>query len=95
MKLSAEAIRGLIPGWATAEEIERLRNEFDPPLSFEDLLNIMREFDNWSQIVILRDKRNGHIERVFDCKPLGDQLRLHVFSDLTDEKIVEHVFQTE
>lgn len=95
MKLSAEAIRDLIPGWAKAEEIERLRKEFDPPYSFEDLCNIIRTRENWSQIVVTRDKRRGHIERVFDCRPLDDQLRLHVFSDLEDERITDHVFQTE
>lgn len=97
MKLSAEAIRdlGLISGWATAEEIERLRKEFDPPYSFEDFCNIMRTRENWSQMVVTRNKREGHIERVFDCKPLNDQLRLYVSSDLADEKIIEHTFQTE
>lgn len=95
MKLSAETIRDLIPGWAVAEEVDRLRKEFDPPYSFEDFCNIMRTRENWSQIIVIRDERKGHIERVFDCKPLDDQLRLHVISDLADERIISHFFQTE
>ena len=74
-RIGTNEIRELIPAWVSDLEIEKLRKEFDPEIPFHILKNIMRKSANWKRIG--KHTEGNEIERVFDCTPLDDQLRLY------------------
>jgi len=94
--LSTESIRIMIPGWATDEEVDMIRKEFEwNKLGPGDLVTIMRNPKNWKRFS--KFKKAAVVERVFKCKPLGDQLPLYIYviSDLSDKKILNYYFSTD
>lgn len=94
-RMGTEALRGLIPSWVSDSEVERIRKEFDPEMSFQELKDIMTKSSNWKRIQKFQNDKNSPIERLFDCKPLDDQLRLLVYTNATDTKVIKIRFQTE
>lgn len=93
-KLDVEYLKRVIASSVTDSEVEKLRKEFLPELDFADLKGKMTEPSNWKQISKVRTDDNK-IERIFDCKPLEDQLRCYILTDSSDTRIVELYFQTE
>jgi hypothetical protein len=94
-RMGTEVLRGLIPSWVSDSEVERIRKEFDPEMPFQELKDIMTKSSNWKRIQKFQNDKNSPIERLFDCKPLDDQLRLLVYTDATDTKVIKIRFQTE
>ena len=92
-RIGTKALRELIPSWITDSKVERLRKEFDPIMPFQDLKNLMINPSNWKRIC--KFQHGNEIERIFDCRPLDDQLRLYVYTDLAEQKVLRFKFQTE
>jgi len=66
-----------------------IRNEFDPPLTEEELEKTLK-IKNWKQeYKSSYQKLNGkkYIERIFDCRPFDSQLRGYVYTDENDTRI--------
>lgn len=57
-----------------ANEWERIRNEFSPPLLPEDVCKTKAK--NWRRII--KETNSFVVSRVFDCRPFDDQLRAYV-----------------
>jgi hypothetical protein len=95
MALSGD-LKTLIPSWLTEAEIKRLADDLD-----REEWNVRfdaRKPDNWKRISKSK-LPDGMIERIFDCRPFGGELRLYVFtvgeSDGEDGQIVRYAFQAE
>lgn len=92
-RIGTTVIKGKIPSWVSDSEVNRLRKEFDPEMLFQELKDIMINPSNWKRDCKFQSAHE--ITRIFDCKPLDDQLRLYVYTDLTETKILRIEFQTE
>lgn len=90
----SDQIKSLIPSWLNDKEIQSIRSQFTLSNEDEQFLTPekLRDPKNWKRIS--KDSYNG-VERIFDFKPAGDQLRLYVETDNEDKNILSHYFQGE
>lgn len=88
----SETIKKLIPQWMVPEEVDRLRNEFEPPIDRTVFIQKACTGKNWKRMS--KESRGPRTERVFDCEPFDGQLRCYVVDD-GEGNIVAHYFQTE
>jgi hypothetical protein len=91
--LNTEDIKNKIPEWLTRSEIDRLKSEFvsEEPEFYNSFESVVSNPKNWKRII--KKKVENGIERVFDCKPLDDQLRFYIITN--NEDIIEHYFSAE
>lgn len=107
-RVTSEGIRTQIPSWLTDDEVLRLWRGFEPPEgTLEEFTKVVRTSKNWVRIsksgliqyfasASRRNPRQRYAwQRIYDCKPFDDQLRLYVTTDKDDEKITNHEFMTE
>lgn len=91
-KISTKQIKENIATWIIPQ-IERLCKEFVPEYSKKEFQTLTEKPSNWKRMC--KDKSFNKIERIFDCKPFDDQLRLYVYTNLEDTEIISYSFHTE
>lgn len=93
--MTTDDIKAMIPQWLTADEQRRIQAMFSPPIALEELAPILTNPKNWKRISKYYGGTEGDLQRIFDCRPLDDQLRLYVLTDRADTKVLRYTFRSE
>lgn len=93
MKITTEQCKQLIVKFC-ADNKDYINRQFTENLS-EEIYSKVLEPRNWRRRSKGMDYSGRGIERSFDCRPLDDQLRAYVITDVTDEKVLGLTVQGE
>ncbi|OPZ36144.1 MAG: hypothetical protein BWY99_02077 [Synergistetes bacterium ADurb.BinA166] len=89
-KMTTDILRVKVAAKAV-EDLGRIQSFFHPESVPVEALASPR---NWSRLSKERSE-DGNWLRVFDCRPLDDQLRAYVFTDVSDGNLLSITFEGE
>ena len=90
-----ETAKQLIPSWLDETQLENLYQQLAPTgqllrLTKDAFSSLVKDSENWKRES--KQKIDGNLQRVLDCRPLNNCLKLQVITD-ANEQVIRHSFQ--